>query len=875
LAIDAAAADTDGTVTEVAFFANGQHIGTDTAAPYSITWAAAIGTHALTAVAKDNFGATTTSTAVNVLVGPIPGRINVALSANGGVASASSTFSAAYPASGANNGDRKGLQWGNGGGWNDGTQNAGPDWLEVRFAGMKLIEEINVFSMQDSYTSPSEPTPTMTFTLWGLRNFEVQYWDGAAWRVVPGGTIVNNNLVWRRVVFAPLVTSKIRVHITAALNGFSRVMELEAWGVGSGANAPPAVSITSPLSGASFVSPSDITVSASALDDDGAVTNVAFYANGTLIGADSSSPYSIQWPGAAPGSYALTAVASDNQGATTTSTPVNVTIAASNAPPAVSITAPAADASFVSPVSIVVDANATDSDGSVASVQFFANGSSIGIDTTAPYSVIWASVPAGSYTLTAVATDNIGAVTTSASVSIVVAPMAGRLNVALASNGGVATASSILAPQYPPSGAINGDRRGLNWGNGGGWNDGTQNSGPDWIEVAFNGSKSIDEVNVFSMQDNFSAPSEPTPTMTFTTWGLRNFDIQYWDGAGWQVVQGGAITNNNLVWRRVTFAPITTSRIRVWITGALNGYSRVVELEAWGAAATSSNVPPAVSITAPIGGASFTAPASIVIDALASDPDGSVTQVAFYADGSLIGSDIASPFSFTWTGVGAGTYQLTAVATDNLGATTTSSPVTVTVAAPATRSNVALAANGGVATASSVLTPAYGPSGAINGDRRGLNWGNGGGWNDGTQNTGPDWIEVAFNGAKTINEVNVFSMQDAFTAPVEPTPTMTFTTWGLRAFEVQYWTGTGWAAVPGGAVTNNNLVWRQFLFGPITTTRIRVWVTGALNGYARVIEVEAWDVPPQQSTATMALPQAAGLTRPGLILLRPGVVIVR
>ena len=53
-----------------------------------------------------------------------------------------------------------------------------------------------------------------------------------------------------------------------------------------------------------------------------------------------------------------------------------------------------------------------------------------------------------------------------------------RINVALAANGAVATASSQLNANYPPSGAINGDRRGLNWGAGGGWNDGTANTMP-------------------------------------------------------------------------------------------------------------------------------------------------------------------------------------------------------------------------------------------------------------------------------------------------------------------------------------------------------------------------------------------------------------
>jgi hypothetical protein len=69
---------------------------------------------------------------------------------------------------------------------------------------------------------------------------------------------------------------------------------------------------------------------------------------------------------------------------------------------------------------------------------------------------------------------------------------------------------------------------------------------------------------------------------------------------------------------------------------------------------------------------------------------------------------------------------------------------------------------------------------------------------------------------------------------------MTFTSWGLRAFEVQYWNGTSWVDVPGGAITNNNLVWRQLVFAPVTTSKIRLLITGGLNGYSRVMEVEAW-----------------------------------
>jgi len=601
------------------------------------------------------------------------------------------------------------------------------------------------------------------------------------------------------------------------------------------------VSITSPAEGASFVAPASMQVNVAATDEDGTVEKVDFFVDGVLSGSSLVAPYTFPWSSSVMGAHTLSAVATDNQGAARTSALVHVSVVAANVPPTVTIASPAEGAAFTAPANITLTATAADTDGSVVSVGFFANGTLVGTGTSQPFSVPWSGVAAGTYTITAVATDNIGAVTTSPSVSITVAPDPNRVNMALAANGGVASASSVLGPNYPASAVINGDRRGVNWGAGGGWNDGTQNAGPDWIEIAFNGPKSIDEVNVFSMQDSYTAPVEPTAGMTFTLWGLRGFEVQYWTGSAWAIVPGGAITNNNLVWRQVLFAPIVTSRIRINVTAALNGYARAIEVEAWGTKGL-SNTPPTVSISSPADGAAFVAPVNITLNATASDSDGTVQQVVFMANGAPIGTALTSPHTFTWNNAPAGTYTLTAVATDDDGATTTSAPVTITVTAPA-RANVARASNGGVATASSTLGPNYPVSSVINGDRRGLNWGAGGGWNDGTQNAGPDWIEIAFNGSKTIDEISVFSLQDTYTAPVEPTATMTFTSFGLRAFQVQYWDGAAWVNIPGAAVTTNNLVWRKFTFTPLTTTKIRVFITGALNGYARSVEVEAWGVP--------------------------------
>ncbi|MHB9024114.1 MAG: Ig-like domain-containing protein [Armatimonadota bacterium] len=99
------------------------------------------------------------------------------------------------------------------------------------------------------------------------------------------------------------------------------------------------------------------------------------------------------------------------------------------------------------------------------------------------------------------------------------------------------------------------------------------------------------------------------------------------------------------------------------------------------------DTPPTVSITSPSEGALYTtAPATVPITANAADADGSVSKVDFYQGTTLIGTDTNSGdgWSFNWTDVPAGSYTLTAVATDNLNLPTTSAPVHIRVNAPPT-----------------------------------------------------------------------------------------------------------------------------------------------------------------------------------------------
>ena len=98
-----------------------------------------------------------------------------------------------------------------------------------------------------------------------------------------------------------------------------------------------------------------------------------------------------------------------------------------------------------------------------------------------------------------------------------------------------------------------------------------------------------------------------------------------------------------------------------------------------------SNIPPVVTLTSPPDGTNIVspgAPVTLQLTAMASDYDGAVTNVEFYAGVTKLGEKATSPYSVPWTIPASGSYQLTARATDNQGATTLSAPVGISAAVP-------------------------------------------------------------------------------------------------------------------------------------------------------------------------------------------------
>ncbi|NUT36835.1 MAG: cellulase family glycosylhydrolase [Hamadaea sp.] len=97
-----------------------------------------------------------------------------------------------------------------------------------------------------------------------------------------------------------------------------------------GGNQAPTVSLTSPTAGQSFTAPATVAFAATAADADGTVTRVDFLNGSTVVGSDTTSPYGFAWTGVAAGTYALSARAVDNAGATTTSPAVSITVSPAN-----------------------------------------------------------------------------------------------------------------------------------------------------------------------------------------------------------------------------------------------------------------------------------------------------------------------------------------------------------------------------------------------------------------------------------------------------------------------------------------------------------------------------------------------------------------
>jgi regulation of enolase protein 1 (concanavalin A-like superfamily) len=470
-----------------------------------------------------------------------------------------------------------------------------------------------------------------------------------------------------------------------------------------GGNQPPSVSLTAPASNATFPAPASVTIAATASDADGSVARVDFYNGTSLIGFDTTSPYSYTWGGVPAGTYTLRAMATDNNGSTATSAARTISVLTpTNQAPSVALTAPADGDTVTAPATMTVAATASDADGTIAGVDFFAGTTLVGTDSSLPYSLTWSNVPAGTYSMTAVARDNNGAVTTSAARTVVVTnPLP-----ALPSGW---TSGDIGLPAVTGSAGHGAGTFALE---GAGTDIGNASDQFRYAYRQFTGDIEIVS-RVVSLENTHEwakagvmiratlAADAAKALLALTPGHGTNFFWRPTAGALTQLgptIPGGAPTWVKLE-RRGTVVTASQSTDGVTWTSAgtmtmpgatmyvgLAVTSHDVARAATGVfdsvvvrTPTPTNQPPSVSLTAPAAGATFSAPATVTVAATSTDADGSIASVSFFAGTTLIGSDTTSPYSVTWTSVAAGTYSLTSVARDDSGATTTSAARSITV----------------------------------------------------------------------------------------------------------------------------------------------------------------------------------------------------
>lgn len=298
-------------------------------------------------------------------------------------------------------------------------------------------------------------------------------------------------------------------------------------------------------------------------------------------------------------------------------------------PPNVDIRSPANSATFAAPATVPISAEACGLRGAITNVVFFQGSIKLAEATGSPHTFIWTNVMPGTYALTARATDDQGATGVSSSVLITVTgvepPPAISINdVSLAEgHAGITNAILNVSLSKASSRVVTIEYSTAN---------GTAIAGADYIATA--------------------------GRIIFVP-GDRNKVIVI-------PVLGDDFVETNETFFIQLQNPInaTMARDTALVT--------IVNDDA-------PNLPPTISISAPVNHAAFPPGTNISILATALDPDGTISRVDFYVGSRRLGTVTNSPYSLTWTNVSAGDYALAAVAVDNLNLTNASTPVHIVV----------------------------------------------------------------------------------------------------------------------------------------------------------------------------------------------------
>src|SRR5690606_11404124 len=155
------------------------------------------------------------------------------------------------------------------------------------------------------------------------------------------------------------------------------------------------IKIISPVQNSQFIELSDIKIEIASQNNDGKIKKVEIFHGATLI-ATLNEGKNFIWKGVGAGQYALKAKAYDENGSLVESAAVNIKVVEkANTAPKVNVTGPTTNAQFIQGGNVSITANASDSDGKIAKVEFYNGNTLLGTDTTSPYSFTWTNLPKG------------------------------------------------------------------------------------------------------------------------------------------------------------------------------------------------------------------------------------------------------------------------------------------------------------------------------------------------------------------------------------------------------------------------------------------------------------------------------------------------
>lgn len=466
-------------------------------------------------------------------------------------------------------------------------------------------------------------------------------------------------------------------------------------------NVPPTISITSPANNAMFSPRSTVAVNAAAADSDGSVSQVDFYSGTTLVKTVYQSPYKCDLDSLKPGNYTITARATDDKGSVTLSSPVLITVDSVNVPPVVNIVTPANNAVFKPFSSITINADASDIDGTISKVQFYNGSTLIKTELKAPYDCTLDSLPVGNYAITVRATDNNGAAVKSTPVLFSVKPLNIAPTVSITTDNATYLSGAnvyLTAVAADDDGTISK----VEFYNGATLLF-TAADTPytfKWDHVYLGNyaltARATDNTGLVttSAPVNIAVVPNKRPTINITS---PANDQTFSEGATIHLEAAAADSDGRVT--RVDFyagTALVSTKYKEPYSFSLKNQppgNYIITAKAtdnWGGVSASSpvnisviaNKAPVVSITSPAKGQTFKAPAIIEITAVAGDTDGVVSKVEFFNGSTLLTTEYAPPYSYTLANVPAGSYTISAKATDNNGLSAASTSVLVSVAAP-------------------------------------------------------------------------------------------------------------------------------------------------------------------------------------------------